>query len=373
MSKLPVGGVENQLLTVLSKYDKTRFSPVVCSLADKGEIGKEIEELGIEVFCLNKLNHRFDYSIVKDIYGLIRQRDIAVVRTHQYHANLYGRLAARRAGVPCIIASVHNVYTRDKKIHRRIINRYLARFTDRVVAVSEAVKKDITKYDGLTDDKIEVICNGVDIERFSNLDRDSVRTKLDIEREVPVIGTVGRLTFQKGQKYLLEAVSKLTNKFPGLVLLIVGDGPARDELEHYSETLGIGRNTKFLDVRRDIPELLSVMDIFVLPSLWEGLVNALIEAMAAGKPVIASDIPQIREIINSEDVGLLVPPKNSDAIAQSVELLLNNKETANDLSTAAYERASSAFSIDATVNKYTELFENILRKKQYGTSGQHTN
>lgn len=365
MTKLPVGGVENQLLTVLGKYDKSRFSPIVCSLADKGEIGKEIENLGIEVFPLHKLKHRFDYTIVKDICRLVREKKVTVVRTHQYHANLYGRLAARSARVPCIVASVHNVYTRDKKIHRRMINRYLARFTDKVIAVSGAVKKDIMKYDGLGDEKIDVICNGVDIKRYSSSDRNEVRSKLDIDQDVPVIGTVGRLTFQKGQKYLLESVSKLKNKFPGLLLLIVGDGPLRDELEHHAETLGIRDSVQFLGVRRDVPELMSAMDIFVLPSLWEGLANALVEAMAAGKPVIATDIPQIGEVINSGNVGILVPAKKSDAIAQSIELLLSDNSLAKKYGDAAYERVALAFSIDVTLKKYTELYETILGRKEW--------
>jgi glycosyltransferase involved in cell wall biosynthesis len=267
--------------------------------------------------------------------------------------------------VPCVVASVHNVYTRDKKIHRRMINRYLARYTDKVVAVSGAVRKDIIKYDGLAAGKVDVIRNGVNIERFSNIDCSALKSELNIAPGVPVIGTVGRLTLQKGQKFLLESISKLKDKFPGIVLLVVGDGPLRVELEDYAEKIRIRNNVKFLGVRRDIPELLSAMDIFVLPSLWEGLTNALIEAMAAGKPVIATDIPQIREIVDSGNYGILVPVKQSDAIAQAVEQLLNDTPLAGDYGRAAYKRASSAFSIDDTVKKYTKLYENILEGKKY--------
>jgi len=363
MTKLPVGGVENQLLTVLGKYDKSRFSPFVCSLSDKGPIGIEIEKLGIEVVTVNKLRNRFDWSIVKDVCRIIKEKDISIVRTHQYHANLYGRLAAKKARVPCIVASVHNVYTRDRKLHRRLLNRYLARFTDKVVAVSGAVKDDIMKYDALKEDKLEVICNGVDIDRFSKIDCSALKSELNIPPEVPVIGTVGRLTLQKGQKYLLESISQLKDKFPGIVLLVVGDGPLRAELERYAEKLGINNNVQFLGTRRDIPELLSAMDIFVLPSLWEGLVNALIEAMAAGKPVIATDIRPIREIIDSEDAGILVPPEDSGAIFGAVELLLRNKDIADKIAATAQERVFSSFNIENTILNYMELFNNILNSK----------
>jgi glycosyltransferase involved in cell wall biosynthesis len=371
ISRLPVGGVENQLLMILRKYDRRKLCPFVCSLSDKGEIGKEIENSGIEVIPLNKLKHRFDWSIVKDIYNLIKTRNVKIVRTHQYHANLYGRLAAWLARVPCIVASVHNVYTIDRKIHRRIINKFLSKFTDKVVAVSETVKRDILKYDGLTEDKVMVIYNGIDIDRFSNINGNLVRSKLRIPSEVPVIGTVGRLTFQKGQKYLLEAASKLKDNFPKIVLLIVGDGPLKDELKDYARTLGIYNHVIFTGSQRDIPALLSAMDIFVLPSLWEGLPNALIEAMAAGKAIIATDIPPIREIINSEKIGILVPVKDSKAIGSSIELLLNNKTLTDNFGKSAKDRAFSYFNIETTVDRYINLFEGILRSKN-GTYKLHS-
>lgn len=363
ISKLPVGGVENQLFTILRKYDQKRLRPLVCSLSDKGEMGKEIEESGIEVIPLNKLRHRFDWTIVKDIYTLIRTRDIKIVRTHQYHANLYGRLAAWLAKVPCIVASVHNVYTIDRKIHRRIINKFLARCSDKVVAVSETVKKDILTYDGLSEDKVRVIYNGIDTDRFLNINGSLIRSKLGISLEAPVVGTVGRLALQKGQKYLIDAVSTLREKFPQIALLFVGDGPLRNELENHVKALGIEMNVIFLGIRRDIPQILSAIDIFVLPSLWEGLPSALIEAMASGKPIIASDIPPIREIVNSEKVGILVPPKNSNAIADSIELLLHNKNLAENISNTAKEKAFSIFNIEITAQHYTDLFKNVLREK----------
>jgi glycosyltransferase involved in cell wall biosynthesis len=363
ISTLHVGGVENQLALILGKYDRRKLSPLVCSLADKGEIGREIEESGIEVIPLKKLGHQFNWTIVRDIYRLIKTRDVKIVRTHQYHANLYGRLAAWLAKVPCIVASVHNVYTQDKKLHRRIINRFLSGFTDRVVAVSETVKRDIVKYDGLRADKVTVIYNGIDAQRFFNISGNSIRANLGIPLEAHVVGTVGRLTIQKGQRYLIDAVAMLKEKFPQIALLIVGDGPMRDDLQNRAKTLGIDKNAIFLWTRRDIPQLLSAMDIFVLPSLWEGLGTALIEAMASGKAVIATDIAPFREIINSEKVGILVPVKDRRAIASSVELLLNNKALAQTLAECAKERSFSNFSMDITTNRYVGLFENILSGK----------
>lgn len=364
MTRLPVGGVENQLLSIIRNYDKSKLSPLVCSLSDKGQIGEEIERDGIEVICLNKLGHRFDWSIVKDICRLIKERNIKVVRTHQYHANLYGRFAAHKAGVPCVVASIHNTYTRDKKFHRRLINRFLACYTDRIVAVSGNVRDDILRYDHVPQDKVKVIHNGVDIDIFSKQDGKVRRSEFGIPEDAVVIGTVGRLAEAKGQRYLLEALAILKDKFPMIRLLIAGDGPLRKELEVYAETLGIKQNVLFLGMRRDIPALLSAMDIFVLPSLWEGLPNALLEAMAGSRPIVATDIASFREIIDAKDVGLLIPPGDSAALAEAIRVLLEERSLREIMGRNAKQRCLSLFDIKTVVSTYTGLFENILRGKE---------
>jgi glycosyltransferase involved in cell wall biosynthesis len=361
ISKLPIGGVENQLLLVLKNYDREKFQPFVCSLSEKGEIGQEIEKIGIKVFALNKLKHTFDYSIIKDICDIIKRERIQIVRTHQYHANFYGRIAAKKSKVPCIVASVHNVYTRDKKLHRRIINRFLARFTDKIIAVSEEVKMDILKYDRISEDKVQVIYNGVDLNAFNeSFDKEQIKSKLGINPNVPVIGTVGRLTEQKGHIYLLQAILKLKHKFPDIKVLIVGDGPLMDELKSYTSSSGLSNNVIFTGFRRDIPALLSIMDIFVFPSLWEGLPNALIEAMASGKAIIASNLPQIKEVLDSDGLGILVPPKDSDSISQSINFLLKNEKIVKKMGNLAKNMACTRFNIENTVKIYEKMFEKIL-------------
>ncbi len=363
ISRLPVGGVENLLLGTVKHYDKKRFLPCVCSLSDRGVVGEEIERLGTEVICLNKLGHSFDWSIVVDIQRIIRERDIKIVRSDQYHANLYGRLAAWRAKVPCIVASVHNVYTRDKKLHRRAVNRLFSRFTDSVIAVSEAVKRDIIKYDRVPEHKVKVIYNGIEPGDFLGMDKGAARALLGIGANAPVVGNVGRLVEQKGQRYLIEAVAALKKDFPDLRLLVVGDGPEKEGLKGLARSLAIEENVIFAGTRKDVPLLLSAMDVFVFPSLWEGLGNALIEAMASGLPVVASDIMPIREILDKADCGIVVPPKDARSIASSVGALLRDGAFAQRLGNAGRQRAGTRFSIEGNVRAYERLFEEILKSK----------
>ena len=151
------------------------------------------------------------------------------------------------------------------------------------------------------------------------------------------------------------------------MLLVVGDGPLKNELRDYAETLGIQESVIFTGSRRDVPSLLAAMDIFVLPSLWEGLSISLIESMAAGKPVITTDIAPIREVVNTDKVGILVPPENSKTLAEAIELLLKNKDWAEHLGMAARERVFSTFNIETTIRRYTDIFEEILRNKEWKT------
>lgn len=363
IARLPVGGVEQQLLTVVKHYDRERFTPLVCSLSDKGPIGAEIESAGIEVISLGSLRHTFSWATVTALARVMSERRVAVVRTHQYHANLYGRLAAIGARVPCVVASVHNAYTRDRKLHRRMINYILSRFTDRVVAVSESVRHDVMKYDHLPGDKVIVIRNGIDVEAFQSRERSAVRSEFGIADGVPVVGTVGRLTPQKGHHSLIEAFARLAPDFPAAVLMVVGEGPLKEDLQGYAGRLGVADRVIFTGLRRDIPQLLAAMDVFVLPSLWEGMPNALIEAMASGKAAITTDFAFAREIVNSDRLGILVPPQDSNAIARSVASLLRDATRSKRLGEAARENVRLQFSITRTVDTYCSLFIEIMGQK----------
>jgi glycosyltransferase involved in cell wall biosynthesis len=364
MTRLPVGGVEGQLLSVLNHYDRRRIEPFVCCLSDVGETGREISRAGFEVIALGRLGHRFDVRIVRDLVKLMRERQCTVVRTHQYHANLYGRLAAWRAGVQCIVASVHNVYTRRGKLHRRYINQWLGKVSDRVVAVSHAVRDDILRWDRLPEKKVCVIHNGVDTEALAQGDRNRIRRELDIPLDGLVVGTVGRLAEQKGQRYLLEAAVRLKASVPGVHVLIAGDGPLRKELENLAHRLRLGECVTFLGTRRDIPDVLAALDVFVLPSLWEGLGIALIEAMAAGCPVVATDILPFREVMG--DHASLVPCRDGEALGLALETLLQDPVRRELAGRSARQRARDMFDIRGTVERYVTLFDEVLADKGFG-------
>jgi glycosyltransferase involved in cell wall biosynthesis len=359
------GGIGNQLLALLKKYERGTFIPTVCSLSEKGPLARDIESLGIEVVSLGiEFRKGFYPGAVIEIYRLLKKKKIHILRCHGYRSSLHGVPAGLFAKVPCIVPSFHNIYMpRDAKFNRRLTNKLVSYCADSVVTVSSPVKEDVMKYDRVSEKKIVVLHNGVNPERFVHANGLRLKQELNIPASAPVIGTVGRLFSQKGQQYLIEALPLLKNDFPDLRLILVGDGPLRAEFVELSHRLGIRENVILTGLRRDIPDILAAMDVFVFPSLWEGFSNALLEAMSAGRPIVASDIPPVREIISSADQAVLVPPKDPSALAKGIKYILGNKEKAVILGETARQRVLSDFTIDITYEKYKKLYLAVLEGK----------
>ena len=206
ITTMPVGGAENLILTSIQQLDPNRFSSVLCCIQTKDILGEEAEQMGVHVIELGRLKTKgYDRKIVGDILSLVRREKIDIIHCHLYHAAMYGRLAARIARIPAIV-TVHNVYARPNW-HRRMINRWLGAKTAKIIAVSEAVGKDIIHFDHAAPERVVVIPNGIDIKAAqSALTRDESRQNLRISREKKVIGCIGRLEEQKGHFFLLEAL-----------------------------------------------------------------------------------------------------------------------------------------------------------------------
>ena len=358
ITRLPVGGAERLLVDVVRRLDPARFDSVVCCIQAKGELAVELENAGIPVHCLDRMqSKRFDWRAVADLRQLLRRERISLVHSHLYHANLYGRLAARFGGVPAV-ATVHNVYTRTK-LHRRLLNRWLARGTARVIAVSEEVRRDLIEHDGIDAAKVVLIHNGIDLRRIeTKTTREQARARLSIPDGTFAIGCVGRLEEQKGHRYLLEACAALARDpaFGPFGILLVGDGRLRNELENQAAELGIAARVSFLGSRTDVAEILKALDLYVMPSLWEGLSLAMLEAMAAGLPIVISDVGGVSQAIDA-DSGVKVPPKDVAALADAIRRLAAQPERRKSLGRAARKRAEAEFGADAMVARLTRVYE----------------
>jgi glycosyltransferase involved in cell wall biosynthesis len=361
-----VGGIQQQILNIMKGYDRNVFRPVFCCLGPKKEMGEEIEKLGFNSIALNRVRyHRFSPGIIPDIYRIIKKERIHIVRTHKYRANLYGRIAGWLANAPVIIASLHIDYgNKDEYFGRKMANRMLARITDTIIAVSDSVKNDSVRYDRIDPSRIIVIHNGVDTLAFNpeGTFRD-ISKDLSIEKEDMVIGCVGRIVHSKGLSYLLEALPEILHRYRSVKLLIVGDGSLKEDLREQARRLRILDRVIFAGRRRDIPDILSRMNVFVIPSIKEGLPNAILEAMAMGKPVVATNVGGIPEVVQHGVSGLIVPPRDVERIARSVITLIDEPGKAKNMGEKARGFIMEQYSMQSTVQKWQTLYLTLLERK----------
>jgi glycosyltransferase involved in cell wall biosynthesis len=359
---LPVGGAENLLLSILRKLDPQRFSSLVCCIGERGALGNQVMATGFPLTELHLLSKGgMDRRVVPALVDLIRRERIDLVHSHLYHANFYGRLAAGKAGVPAV-ASIHNTYTKHKW-HRQLANWYLARSTASIIAGSEEIKQDVVRYDHVPEALVEVIPNSVDLARsHSALSREQARERLGVPEGAIVLGTVGRLEEQKGHRYLIEALSQLRQRGMDAYLLLVGGGREELALRELSASLKLEQRVMFLGTRSDLGDLFRAMDMFVMPSLWEGLSLAMLSAMAAGLPVVATAVGGVQQVLANDEYGFSVLPGDAAALASRIEACFANPEEMVRMGEKGQRRVCENYSDEAMVRRLEAVYARVLKK-----------
>jgi glycosyltransferase involved in cell wall biosynthesis len=357
---LGVGGTEGQLLEIASRLDRRRFDVTVCALKEEGVIARELRARGVRVIALNGQG-AWDLRVLSRLFRVILAERPDIVHAFLFWANLAARLVGRVLRVPILISSY-----RDgagwRGWHQRAADRMTARWVQGMTCCSEAVRRLVVSKVGGEERTCVTIHNGVDVERF-NRPHAPAKWDLGLREDVPVIGTVCRLAEpEKGLAVLLQAMARLAGPSAAspCQLLIVGEGPAFTQLRALAERLRIAPWVVFAGRRQDIAGVLSLLEVFVLPSLVEGFGIAIVEAMAAGRPVVATTVGGLPEIVLPGETGLLVPPGDPVALAAAVQELLNNPGRARAMGARGRERARAQFSIELTVRRHEELYETCL-------------
>ena len=326
ITSLTVGGAERLVVSAARGLSPDRFDHQICCLSERGPLAEEAAAAGIPVFCIGTfpgLSHPVAFA---RLLALIRRVRPTVVHTHLQAANLYGRLAAWLAQVPVLIATEHNVYT-GKPRRYVVVERWLARETDVLIAVSEHVRRFLAEQLGVPPATVRVVRNGAAALAPSSARIAELRARLErAGARRPVVATVASLTAKKGHAFLFEAVARLRSQNIACTLVLAGEGPERQRLQATMERLGLTEFVHFLGSVSDVGSVLAVADLIVLPSVVEGLPLALLEAMLAGKPVVATAVGGIPEVIVSGDNGLLVPPCDEAALADAIARVLQSPE-----------------------------------------------
>ena len=359
------GGAEQALLTTLAGLDRDRWRPVLFHPSHPGlaPLLDGVRRLGIRTREAARVWGRGAPGQLARFVARLRGERPAVFHAHLYWplACKFELLAAAIAQVPAVVATEHSFV--EEPARRSIaLQKLLSPCVDRYIAVSGDLAGRLSRTFGFPGSKLAVVPNGISLERFGKPPDPALRRELDQGTDRPVVLTTARLDAAKGLDHLLGAAARV----PEALFVVAGEGPLRGALEARARHLELDGRVRFLGQRWDVPGLLGAADLFVLPSLSEGLPLTVLEAMAAGTPVVATDVGGTSEALVHGETGLLVPPADAAALAGAIRTLLADRGRAERLATAARARVREHFSAEAMVKGITGIYEDILSAHDRG-------
>ncbi len=351
------GGAERVISSLAAALNQLNYR-VIVGLFRSGWLQGECERLGVETTLL-PLPGGLQIGWFRDCLRLVREEKVAIIHAHEFSAVVLGWIVARIANVP-FVGTIHGKNYYWEKFRRRLAYRIVSRY-GQLIVVSEDLKQFVSQRVGIPESRLQVIYNGVESPAIeNNSSSQACRAELALPEGSPVIGAVGSLYPVKGHRYLLDALPAICKRYPRVILLIAGRGELEVSLKEQVARLGVEKHVRFLGMRNDVQRLLSVMDVFVLPSLSEGLSMALLEAMVAGKAVVATKVGGNAELIDHGRTGFLVSAENSSDLADQLIKLLGNPELIRDFGLAGAELVHRRFSKAEMISRYQTLYTSLL-------------
>ena len=370
---LDTGGAEKLLVNTLRNLDRKIFSPSVFLKCSNAIYKNEFKILKIPLFELHSSKF-FDLSAIIKIFKYIKIEKIDIVHTQMFGSDIIGRIASKLANVDLLISTYLNVYalknnidlkTRIKTGLDKITAKY---FCDKLIAVSKDVQNFHVKSLKLNINKFHVLVPGINLNEFDSnkyFNPEKIKMEMGIDLASYIIIVVGVLSEQKGHKYLIKASSKILKKYPKTHFLILGPGPLKDNLEKLAREEGVFNQYTFTGYTEKLVELLYISDLFISCSLWEGLPQVVIEAMSMRKPVIATKVGGLPELIQDKKNGILIPPKDIPSIINAVIEIRENEELQEKISFMGRKTIESRYDIKVMVNELQKLYINTMENK-YG-------
>ncbi len=360
-----ISGAENVVLTLAKGMNDSEFETEICTLSTTGDLHKSAQQNGIKAYALGYKNILNLPIILIKLFLLLRRNKYQIINTHLFQSSVIGTFIGKLVGVPVIIETRH--YTDYMYKYGNKIEQWLDKTTANniscVIAVAKTIQDVLCTVERIPMNRTEVIYNGINLNKLSvnkNKKENTIKN-MNLQDKI-VLSYVANFHIRKGHKYLIEAILNLKRLYSNIYLMIIGDGKIRNELEKLTKQLDIGNNVIFLGYRSDIPELLSVSDIYVHPSLEEGFPLTIIEAMAAGLPVIATTVGGISELIIDGDNGILIPPGNTQALVDAISDLIEHQEKRSALAETGKQYVESNLTDEIMVNKYREVYRSKIGK-----------
>jgi glycosyltransferase involved in cell wall biosynthesis len=361
ITHLPVGGVENKLLELLPLLTGDFEVRIVC-IRERGALADAFVQNGIPVHLI-PISGRYSPLGIGKLVSFIRQYGIDLVQTHMYPSNISGTVAARMAGISNVVSNVHNVdhWANHSQIRQ---DKWIMRLRKKVVCVSQAVKKNVIQHTGIPDNKCVVIYNGINLSKFiPGKERMEMRREFGWGEKEVVIGMIARITDKKDPKTFLTTAKIVAEKVSEARFIIVGKPEGRkelwNELQHLAVGCGLENKLVFTGLRQDINRLLAGMDISVLTSIREGFSNTILESMAMGLPVVATNVGGNAEAIRHNENGFITAVKDPNNIADFLVKLCVDQSLRLEMGKVSSNRVK-LFSIDKMVSEYKKLYYQLL-------------
>ena len=363
---LEFGGGERVFLQLVSRL-KDRYKIFVATNTNS-RFGHELKILQIQTFSVS-MSRQLTFKPIRQIRHIIRQNEIDLVHSQGTRADFFARLSGKVADshhILCTVAMPVEGFNVGplRKFAYRFLDQFSGRYVDRFIVVSDSLKRILTEQRGIPAQRVVKIYNGIEMDRYHpNLKETSLRKNWGIDPTAPLIGAIGRMVWQKGFEFLIRAMPNVISASPETMLLLVGDGPLRKGLETLAKKLNVFDKIIFTGFRSDVSQILSTIDVLAVPSVLEGFPMITLEGMAMAKPIVATQIQGITEQLDQGKQAILVPPKNSDALAGVLLKLIQDTEFASRLGRAARMKVEANFSVERMVGETEKVYLSLLKAK----------
>ncbi len=365
INSLNNGGAETLAIRLAGMIDRGRFSPYVCSLSDSGPLREVLESRNIPFVTLGKKEGK-DVLVPFRLRKVLKELNIDIIHTHNQGPLLYSYLATILCRKYLLVHTEHINMLKEFSYERKhlLYNSILYRKLDGFISIAEHLTADFETQYNLSRARVSTISNCVEIHDLPCEVPVLLKEELGIGKEIPLIGNISALREQKDHVTLLRAMGIIQKTYPDAILAIAGDGELRDELTALTEQLGLTGTVRFLGYRSDVNTLLYQFDIFVLSSLYEGLPLCILEAMAAGKPIVATDADGTNELIIDGETGLTVPVKDPAQLASAIMTLLEDPARAQILGGVARRRVEEKYNMKQMIEQYEQYYNELYHSSQ---------
>jgi len=357
VDSLEVGGMENGVVNIANNIDKVRFKFSICCLSHPGALSKRINDDRVQVHSL-QWKGGFSPGLFLKLAGTFRKQKVEIIHTHGWLTLLYSSVASKLAGVSVLINGEHGTFHLNNS-RRKIAYKIISIIVDRYVSVSYSLERELADVLNIAEDKIVTIPNGVDLRKFSAVPVEAVskiKAGLGIPDSAFVIGSVGRLEPVKNYEMLLNVFAKLCSYVSDIHCVLIGDGSMRSTLESLADQLGVGAKVHFTGKVDNPHQVMSILDIFVCSSFSEGMSNTVLEAMACGKPIVATNVGDNGKLVDDGCNGILVQSEDATGLEKALTLLISDKEMLQKFGTCSRKLAEEKYDILKMVSSYQDVY-----------------